>query len=211
MKHTLFATVAAAALAVSGPALAHNALNIKEAYAGYSTAMELNVNHGCKGSPVVGLRLRVPDGVTDAKAAFDPNWTIEYKYEDLETPIMAHGRQITQAVSEIVWKDPVKTLPADGWYPFRFRMTVPDTPNEVMHIRNITVCEEGTDPYVDLPDQDLSIFDANFAENAWAFMTATSGPAPFVVIRAPAKKQYPWEWTPEQARAGAMEQEAAAQ
>ena len=210
MKKQLIATVAAIALAATGSASAHNAVNIKEAYAGYSTPMELSVNHGCKASPVIGLRLKVPDGVTDAKAAFDPNWSIEYKYRTLETPINMHGRMISEVVDEIIWKDPVKVLPADGWYPFRLRMTIPDTPNEIMHIRNITVCEEGTDPYVDMPDQELSIFDPNFAESAWAFMTATRGPAPFIVIRAPAKKQNAWEWTPEQARAGAMEQEASA-
>jgi hypothetical protein len=103
-------------------------------------------------------------------------------------------------VDEIIWKDPVRVVPADAWYPFKFRMTLPDEPGRVLHIRNITVCEEGTDPYVDLPDEDLDINDPEFAAKAWAFMTATATPAPFLVIRAPDKKQYPWEWTAAQAR-----------
>ena len=190
-------------LAHSATTRAHNVINIEEAWAGYSTSMELNVNHGCKGSPVVGLRLKVPDGVTDAKAAFDPHWTIEYRYRDLDEPIVRHGREITRAVDEIIWKDPVKILPADAWYPFRFRMTMPDRPDEVLHFRNITVCEEGTDAYVDLPDEPLSVDDPNWADSVWKFVTATATPAPFVVIRARERKQYHWNWTPEDARGAA--------
>lgn len=181
-------------------AWAHNGLDIKEGLAGYSTPMVLSVNHGCKSSPVIGLRIQVPAGVTDAKAAFDPFWTIEYKMRKLDKPIEAHGRMIDEVVGEIIWKDPQRPIPADGWYPFKFRMTVPDRPGDIVHIRNITVCEEGTDPYVDLPEVALDINDPKFAEKTWAFMTATATPAPFFVIRAPAKKQYPWEWTPAQAR-----------
>ncbi len=209
LKKILFSTVAVLGLSMA-QANAHNGLDLKEAYAGYSTPMILSVNHGCKSSPVVGFRLKIPDGVIDGKAAFDPAWDIEYKMRDLDEPAMFHGRPITQVVDEIIWKNPVKTVPADGWYPFKFRFTIPDTPGKVLHIQNITVCEEGTDPYVDLPEEELDINDPNFAEKAWAFMTATATPAPFLVIRAPEKKQYPWEWTPEQARGDAMQQEALA-
>jgi len=185
---------------VAVPAAAHNAVSIKEGLAGYSTAMALNVNHGCKGSPIVGLRLQVPDGITDAKAAFDPFWTIEYKMRKLDEPIEAHGRMINEVVGEIVWKNPKTPIPADGWYPFQFRMTLPNEPNRVLHVKNITLCEEGTDPYIDMPAVALNVNDEKFAEKTWAFMTATATPAPFLVIRAADKKQYPWEWTPAQAR-----------
>lgn len=191
--------VAIGALTMTG-AWAHNAIDIKEGMAGYSTPMVLSVNHGCKASPVVGMRLQVPDGVTDAKAAFDPFWTIEYKMRKLDKPIEAHGRMINEVVGEIVWKDPGRPIPANGWYPFKFRMTVPNRPGDIVHIKNITVCEEGTDPYVDMPEVALDINDPSFAEKTWAFMTATATPAPFFVIRAPSKKQYPWEWTSAQAR-----------
>jgi uncharacterized protein YcnI len=185
---------------VTLPAAAHNVVNIKEGKAGYSTEMALDMNHGCKGSPVVGLRLQVPPGVIDAKAAFDPFWTIEYKMRKLAEPVELHGRQITEVVGEIIWKDPETPVPADGWYPFQFRMTLPNEPNRIMYFKNITVCEEGTDPYVDMPEVALDVNDEDFAKKTWAFMTATATPAPFVVIRAADKKQYPWEWTPAQAR-----------
>ncbi len=202
-KKLLLMTGAAAAFALAGAATAHNAIDLKEGWAGYSTPMVLSVNHGCKASPVVGLRLKVPAGIVDAKAAYDPFWTIEYKMRKLPEPITMHGRPVNEVVDEIIWKDPVQAVPANAWYPFKFRMTLPDEPGKVLHIQNITVCEEGTDPYVDLPENDLDINDPQFAEKAWAFMTATRTPAPFLVIRAPDKKQYPWEWTSAQARGDA--------
>ena len=179
---------------------AHNAINLKEGYAGYSTPMILSVNHGCKSSPVIGLRLQVPEGVVDAKAAYDPFWTIEYKMRKLDEPIEMHGRSVNEVVGEIVWKNPKNPIPADGWYPFQIRMTLPNEPGKVFHLKNITVCEEGTDPYVDMPEEPLDITDPEFPKKAWDFMTATRTPAPFLVIRAPAKKQHPWDWTPAQAR-----------
>jgi len=186
---------------VAVPAAAHNVASISEGLAGHSTAMALNVNHGCKGSPIVGLRLQVPDGITDAKAAYDPHWTIEYKMRKLDEPIDFHGRMINEVVGEIIWKDPKNgSLPADSWYPFQFRMTLPNEPNRVLHLKNITLCEEGTDPYIDLPEVALDVNDEDFAAKTWAFMTATATPAPLLVIRAAEKKQYPWEWTPAQAR-----------
>ncbi|MDG2320169.1 MAG: DUF1775 domain-containing protein [Rhodospirillaceae bacterium] len=210
-KKALFTTAAVLGLCLgTAPADAHNALDLKEGYAGYSTPMILSVNHGCHGSPVVGFRIKVPQDVHDAKAAFDPAWDIKYKMRKLEDPIMAHGRPVSEVVDEIIWENPVKVVPANGWYPFKFRMTLPDEPGKVFHVQNITVCEEGTDPYVDLPEIALDINDPEFAAKTWAFMTATPTPAPFLVIRAPDKKQQPWEWTPAQARGTAMEQEAMA-
>jgi uncharacterized protein YcnI len=208
LKSALIAGASMVALATT--ASAHNALDLKEAYAGYSTPMVLSVNHGCHGANVTGLRIKVPDGITDAKAAFDPAWTIAYKMRKLDKPIMAHGRPVTDVVDEIEWKEPVKVVPGDGWYPFKFRMTIPETPNKVLHVKAITVCEGGqTDPYIDMPKEELKVEDPDFAKKSWDFMTATPTPAPFLVIRQAPKKQHPWEWTPEQAR-GANPQEAMA-
>ncbi len=203
LKKVLLAGVAAFGLSMAGlPAMAHNVVSVWEAPAGHSFAMKLNVNHGCKGSPVVGLRLQIPDGVVDAKAGYSDDWTIEYKMVSLDEPIELHGRPVTEVVSEIVWSKKEGSVPADGWAAFDFRMTMPDEPGKIVHMKNITVCEEGTDPYIDMPEMVLDINDPEFAAKTWEFMTATPHPAPFVVLRRASKKQYPWEWTPEEAVGG---------
>lgn len=123
--------------------------------------------------------------------------------KQLETPVVLHGREVKEVVGEIVWKNPTDTVPSDGWAAFEFRGTIPKDAGRVMHFKNITVCEGGkTDAYVDLPEQALDVNDAEFSKKAWAFMTATSGPAPMVIVRE-SKGQYPWDWTAEQARGDA--------
>ena len=161
------------ALAVTffiSPASSHNVLDSWEGNAGMMMPMTLNVNHGCKGEPVIGLRIQVPEGVTDAKAAFDPNWDISYKMRKLETPITAHGREVNEVVGEIVWSNPVKAVPADGWYPFKFRWTLPKEVGAIHHVKNITVCENSSDGYVDLPEQALNSQDPEFPKKSWGFM-----------------------------------------
>lgn len=200
----LAAGIAMAAITMSAglPAAAHNALNVWEGPAGYSFPMKLNVNHGCKGSPVVGVRLQIPAGVVDAKAGYVEDWAIEYKMRTLDEPVELHGRPVTEVVSEIYWKKKEGSVPANGWVAFDFRMTLPKEPGKIVHFKNITVCEEGTDPYIDMPEMVLDINDPEFGAKTWQFMTATAHPAPFIVIRAPEKRQYPWEWSLEDAMGG---------
>lgn len=203
LKKALLAGVAAIGLSLSGlPAMAHNVVSVWEAPAGHSFAMKLNVNHGCKASPIIGARLQVPDGIVDAKAGYMEGWSIEYKKRTLDEPIELHGRPVTEVVSEIIWSKDEGSVPADGWISLPFRMTMPDAPGTIMHIKNITVCEEGTDPYIDMPETALDITDPEFAAKTWAFMSATPNPAPFVVLRRATKKQYPWEWSAEEAVGG---------
>ena len=205
------ALVAGFSMGVATTASAHNVISVSEAPAGFLFPMKLNVNHGCKTAPVTAARLQMPDGIIDAKASDKEGWTIEYKMKTLETPVKLHGREVTEVIGEIMWTKIGDPVPADGWANFEFRATIPKDVGRVMHFKNITVCEGGaTDAYVDMPEQPLDVNDPEFAKKAWAFMTATSGPAPMVVIREPAKGQYPWEWTPEQARGESPSQEAMA-
>lgn len=200
----------AAVVGFAGAASAHNVLDLNEGKAGFLQPLILNVNHGCKDEPVIGLRLKIPEEILDAKAAEKPGWNITYKMRKLATPVNQHGREVTEVIDEIEWKDPVKPMPSDGWTPFEFRVRLPDTPGKVLYFKNITVCANGTDPYVDVPKEALDIKDPEFGKKAAAFMRATKGPSPLFIVRPAVKKQYPWEWTPEQVRGEDAEQEARA-
>jgi uncharacterized protein YcnI len=217
LKSRLMTTLAGAALCAgismgaATTAFAHNVINVAEAPAGYLFPMKLNVNHGCKGAPISAARLQIPDSIIDAKAIDKIGWNIEYKMRTLDTPATLHGREVTEVIGEIVWTKIGDPVPADGWASFEFRGTIPEDIGKVLHFKNITVCSDGaTDPYVDMPEAELKVDDPEFAAKAWAFMTATPHPAPMVVIRQPSKGQYPWLWTPEQARGEAPSQEAMA-
>ena len=56
LKKALLAGVATIGLSLGMTlsASAHNALSVWEAPAGHSFPMTLNINHGCKGSPITG-------------------------------------------------------------------------------------------------------------------------------------------------------------
>ncbi|MBM3515539.1 MAG: YcnI family protein [Alphaproteobacteria bacterium] len=200
-----------AVVALAGVASAHNVLSVNEGPEGFLFPMTLNVNHGCKGAPVIGARLKIPDEIVDAKASDKPGWKVEYKMRKLDKPISQHGREVTEVIDEISWSTAGNPVPPDGWATFEFRVRLPDTPGKVLYFKNITVCTDGkTDPYVDLPKEALDINDPMFAKKAGEFMRATPGPSPLFIVRKADKKQYPWEWTPEQVRGDSPQQAAQA-
>ncbi len=190
---------------VSAAANAHNFLQSSEAFAGYREDVSLLVTHGCKGSPVIEVRLKVPEGVTSARPHNNQNWEIETKMKKLDEPIKAEGgRVVSEIVDQIIWKNPKRAMPDNMYETFVVRMMLPDTPGDILYFQSINICENGErDAYIDLPENGLSITDPKFAEKTWAFMTATATPAPFLILRAAPKKQYPWQWTPAEA-AGAV-------
>ena len=58
-------------------ASAHNALSSMYAPAGYSQDLEMRVYHGCKGSPVKGVRIKVPEQVSRINIEYSRDWDIE--------------------------------------------------------------------------------------------------------------------------------------
>lgn len=179
---------------------AHNFLSSAEAFAGYRETVSLLVTHGCKGSPVKEVRLRVPAGVTSARPHHDHDWTIETVMKKLDEPIQAGGgRVISEVVDQIIWKDPKRSMPDNMYQEFRVRMLLPDSPGQILYFQSVNICENGErEAYVDLPEIELKLDDPEFGKKTWAFMTATATPAPFLILREAPKKQYPWDWTLEQ-------------
>ena len=90
-------------------------------------------------------------------------------------------------VDEIIYTNPKRAMPDNFYESFRFRAMMPKTPGKILYFRSINVCEEGDDPYVDLPEEDLDIQDPDFKDKLWKFMTATRTPAPFLILRQPEK------------------------
>lgn len=190
------ALLAAAALgaAVSSLASAHDAFASMYAPAGYKQDVEMRVYHGCKGSPVNQLRIKIPETVSYVSVENRPDWTVEIKTRKLAKPVSDEvGRLITEVVDEIIWSKPKSALPPSRMFEgFRFRVGVPDSPGAILFFKTITGCEQGDDKYVDLPKEPLDVNAKDFQKKIWAFMTATPGPAPFLILEKPARPQYPW-------------------
>jgi uncharacterized protein YcnI len=196
MKKFFLATAAAGVCGLfAGAAAAHNTLTSMEGYAGYVTDFEMRVTHGCKGSPVKEVRVKIPEGVMRVSVAANRDWKVETKMRKLDKPVPGEGgNMITETVDEITWKDPVSPIPAGGVFEgFKFRGALPKEPDKILFFRTINVCEQGDDKYVDLPKEELKVSDPDFQKKLWAFMTATPGPSPFLIVKKAPKPQYPWE------------------
>ncbi len=197
MKNQMFVTAAAAVTAVLAiaPAAAHNTFTSMSAPAGYVQDLEMRVTHGCKGSPVNGVKIKIPEGVTRVTVYMVRDWKVETKMRKLPKPVPGEGgSMITETVDEIIWSAPKSVIPALGTYEgFRFRANLPNTPGAILYFKTINVCEKGDDPYIDLPKTALPAVGApDFGQKLIDFMAATPGPAPYLILEKPAKPQYPW-------------------
>ena len=202
MKTRVLIAASAAVVAIVGttaPALALNTFSSMNAPAGYMQDLEMRVTHGCKGSPVKGVRIKIPEGVTRVSVHMVRDWKVETKMRKLPKPVPGEGgNMISETVDEIVWSDPQSVIPPLGTYEgFRFRAHLPNTPGEILFFKTINVCEKGEDPYVDLPKSALPAMGAaDFGKKLFEFMSATPGPSPYLILEKPAKPQYPWEPMP---------------
>lgn len=203
---TLLATVAATIASIAAaPALAHNTLTSMYAPAGYVQDLEMRVTHGCKGSPVNRVRIKIPEGVMRVSVAVNREWTVETKMRKLPKPVQGEGgTMITETVDEIIWSNPRTVIPALGSFEgFRFRAALPDKPGTMLFFRTINDCEKGDDKYIDLPKRALDIKAPDFGKKLLEFMSATPGPSPFLILEKPARPQYPWSGAQPPKRAAA--------
>lgn len=194
MNKTTMIAVGVTAVLAALPAAAHNVMTSYYAPAGYLQDLELRVTHGCKGSPVKEVKVRIPEGVMRVQVENNRDWQIETKMRKLPKPIPGEGgNMITETVEEIVWKNPKSPMPAGGFFEgFKFRAALPDKPGEIVFFRSINVCVNGEERYIDLPKEPLNASTPDLANKLMGFMTATPTPSAFVILEKPSRPQYPF-------------------
>jgi periplasmic copper chaperone A len=105
--------MASALLAATSSPFAHVVLAEPAALAntGYSAA--LRIGHGCDGASTTAIKVTVPAGFQGAKPMVHAGWVASVKVEKLDIPYKAHGKEIAQDVTEIIWTAASK----DHWLP----------------------------------------------------------------------------------------------
>lgn len=99
---TSMAAAAAASLLAAAPAAAHVTIDPAEAPAdGYAT-LQVQVPHGCDGSPTKAIRVQIPESVPSVTPQVHPGWDLATK-EGPKDPVDLHGETVTRGVSEVVW------------------------------------------------------------------------------------------------------------
>jgi uncharacterized protein YcnI len=149
MSRPLSATSIAAGLLFASPAFAHVELQADKAPAASSYKAALMVPHGCAGSPTVGLRVQIPDGVMGTKPMAKPAWKITIKTAKLAQSVEIEGEKITEAVKEIDWTG--GTLPDSYYDEFAFVATLPDRPGTVIYFPVIQQCSKGETRWIEIP------------------------------------------------------------
>ena len=194
MQRFLMVTSYVAAGLLGAPLLAHDTLTSMYAPAGYVQDLEMRITHGCKGSPVNSVRIKIPEGVYRVTVFNTRDWSVETKLRKLAKAVPGDGgNMMTETVDEIIWSNPKSTLPASGFYEgFKFRASLPKEAGTLLFFKTINGCVNGEDKYVDLPAAPLDMKAADFPKKLFAFISATPGPAPFLILEKPARPQYPW-------------------
>jgi uncharacterized protein YcnI len=154
LRNTFIRTAAVAALACTWAqgAAAHVTLEEPQALAGRYHKATLQVGHGCDGSPVHTLAVRVPEGLRGAKPMPKPGWALSIRKDRLAQPYQSHGKTISEDVVEIVWKATSRdSWLQDGWYDtFVLRGQLPAQAGNLW-FKVLQTCEQGAIDWAEVP------------------------------------------------------------
>ncbi len=153
---SVFRTSSRAALALAAalftiPAFSHVTLETKEAPLESRYKAVLRVPHGCKGSPTIKIRVRIPEGVVGVKPQPKAGWTLETVKGDYAKPYALYGAQVGSGVKEIVWSG--GRLPDDYYDEFVFvgYLSSGLTPGATLYFPVVQECEAGVARWIDQP------------------------------------------------------------
>lgn len=145
---TIIRIGAAAALALASSlfvpqAFSHITLEAKEAPLESRYKAVLRVPHGCEGSPTIALRVRIPEGVIDAKPQPKAGWALAATRGDYAHSYTLYGAELNAGVKEIEWSG--GSLPDGHYDEFAFVGYLSDTlePGSTLYFPVVQVCEEG--------------------------------------------------------------------
>jgi uncharacterized protein YcnI len=134
--------------AVSIPAFAHVTLSNPQAAPGTYYKAVFKVPHGCKGSPTLKIRIRIPDGVIAVKPQPKAGWTIDLVEGAYAKPYSLHGAQIASGVREVSWSG---RLPDAYFDEFAFQAYLAaDLPaGAAVYFPVVQECEKGVERWID--------------------------------------------------------------
>jgi uncharacterized protein YcnI len=152
-KHRITVASACGALAATATtaALAHVTLEQREAALGSTYKATFRVPHGCAGSPMTTLRVRIPEGFVNVKPMPKPGWTLEIVKGPYKTPIRLEHGELKEGAVEIVWRG--GKLLDEHYDEFVMRGTlVKDLkPGTMLYFPAVQECEKGVERWIDIP------------------------------------------------------------
>lgn len=153
------ALAAAFLLATAGTASAHVTLETQQATAPSTYKAVVRVPHGCKESPTIRLRVRVPEGVIAIKPMPKPGWQLETVKGAYAKTYDYYGTPMSEGVKEIVWSG--GKLLNEHYDEFVFRAYLTDSLKAVpvLYFPVVQECEEGVHRWIEIPEAGKSADD----------------------------------------------------
>jgi uncharacterized protein YcnI len=149
IRNLVRAAVAVAALAVAVPAFAHATLEVQKAAIGSTYKAVLRVPHGCGTEATNTVRVQIPEGFYNVKPMPKAGWTLETVTGPYAKPYDNHGTQLSEGVTEIVWKD--GNLPNEWYDEFVFRGTFAgDLQPGKFYFPAVQECATGEEAWIDV-------------------------------------------------------------
>jgi uncharacterized protein YcnI len=145
------ALTAVAAVSFVLPASAHITFENKEVKPGTTVKFVLRIPQGCEGSATTGVRIALPESLTEAKPQPKAGWTLSVVTDNVQdaaaTP--GHGHGGVGNVKEIAWTG---GRLEDAYYDeFVFRAAVGKAATGRIFVPVVQQCESGTDRWIEIP------------------------------------------------------------
>jgi len=139
-----------AALAAS-PTAAHVYLEGKQATVGASYKAVFAVPHGCAGSPMVKLRVQIPEGVIAVKPMPKAGWNVDVIEGKYASEYDYHGNKLSSGAKEVVWSG--GKLPDHNYDEFVLSSFLTDSlkPNTTLYFPVVQECEKGVSRWIEIP------------------------------------------------------------
>lgn len=170
-KTTLAAAVATSLIAAA-PAAAHVTIAPGEAPAdGYAT-LQVQVPHGCDGSPTKAVRVQIPESVPSVTPQVHPGWEVTTE-DGPKDAVELHGETVTRGVKEIVWTvTDAGPLPDERLDVFGMSVKLPaGKAGDPVYFPTVQECVKGESGWIQIPQAGESEDDLE-------------SPAPAVVLTA---------------------------
>jgi periplasmic copper chaperone A len=145
-----FAVTALGAAVIVSPLSAHMVLQQGEAAAGSYYKATFGAGHGCEGSPTIRVRIQIPDGVTSVKPQPKAGWQLSTVKKTYKTPIVDHGRTITEGVGEVIWTG--GKLLDENYDEFVIQVKLPETAGATVYFPAVQECEVGVHRWIEIPE-----------------------------------------------------------
>ena len=134
---------------VTPQAYAHITLETRQAPVESSYKAVLKVPHGCKGSPTIKVRVRVPEGVIGVKPQPKAGWTLGTVKSNYARPYTLYGAQVDSGVTEISWSG--GPLPDEHYEEFVFvgYLSSGLVPNTTVYFPVVQECLKGVARWIE--------------------------------------------------------------